>query len=637
METTPYTKAFKRGLHPGEVLTVSQWADKHRKLSDVASAEPGQWRTSRTPYLREVMDTLSIHNPVKEVVFMKGAQVGATEAGLNWIGYIIHHAPGPTLLVQPTDTLIKRIVKQRVDPLIRTSPVLYEKVKEKKHRDSGNTLTQKDFEGGTLIMAGANSAVGLRSAPIKYAFLDEVEGYPSDLDGEGDPVTLVRARQRTFAKRKLFMVSTPAVEAMSKIEPAFDASDQRFYEVPCPHCNTYQKLVFGNLKYEQTPGKQEVDEAQYVCNECGVLIDEHYKTDMLAKGKWVAKNPGAKVVGFHLNSLYSPLGWYSWAEIATDWIKAQKNKDLLKGFINTVLGETWKDRGDAPDYDRLYERRENYEINVVPKGAVFITGAVDVQADRIEIEIIGWGRRHVSWSIDYRVIMGDPKLDEVWDKLDEILVESWPHEGNSKVEMKIKKLGIDSGYLTQRVYAYVRKHNNPRVVALKGQETLAQTVGLPKAVDVNWKGEKVRRGLKLWKVGTNHGKSELYSWLKSNKAKEGELDPIGYCHYPEYGLDYFKMLTAEELVTKVIRGFHKSEWIKVRPRNEALDIRVYNRAVASMIGIDRFRDPQWIKLEKEIGAVHTKEEKEKLDKAEATMQPKKKKQKIKRRDSKYWG
>ncbi len=255
-------RAWGAGLTPDADLTVSEWADRHRMLSGRASAEPGRYRTARTPYMGEIMDRLSPGDPTQRIVFMKAAQVGATEAGNNWIGFAIHQAPGPMLAVQPTVELAKRNSRQRIDPLIDESPELRERVKPARSRDAGNTMLSKEFAGGILIMTGANSAVGLRSTPARYIFLDEVDAYPASADEEGDPVTLAEARSLTFAhRRKVLLVSTPTIRGLSRIEREYEASDQRRFFVPCPHCGAMQWLKFDWLRWQK--GRPET--AEYHC------------------------------------------------------------------------------------------------------------------------------------------------------------------------------------------------------------------------------------------------------------------------------------------------------------------------------------------------------------------------------------
>lgn len=586
-------------LRPDRLLSVSGWADENRFLSQTASGEPGPWRTERTPYLREIMDCLSPSNPAEKVVFMKGAQIGGTEAGNNWIGYIMHHAPGPMLAVQPTVEMAKRWSKQRVSSLIETTPALRELVKEARSRDSGNTIQSKEFPGGILIMTGANSAVGLRSMPVRYLFLDEVDAYEFDIDGEGDPVSLATQRTITFANRKVFLVSTPTIQGFSRIELEYEQSDRRRWFVPCPECGEYQVLDEKQLIWP----KDEPEKALYYCIHCGVAIPSYRKQWMNAQGEWRAEvdTPGL-AAGFHLSGLNSP--WLSWAQIAERKVSA-KDDAAMKVYVNTIEARTWTESGEAPEWQRLYDRREDYRIGYVPEGGLFLTAGVDVQKDRIEIEIVAWGRERESWSVDFRVLPGDPAKSEVWQALDAVLAEVFPHAGGTS--LSIIKLAIDTGYSTQEVYDWVRRQSPDRVIAIKGIERLGAAIGSPSHMDVTSQGKRKRRGLLVWPVGTSFCKSELYGCLRKDRAtdeqlEEGEGHPPGYCHFPKYGEEYFKQLTAERLVTtKDRRGFPHREWRKLRERNEALDCRVYARAAASCIGIDRFTDPVWEKLETALG------------------------------------
>jgi phage terminase large subunit GpA-like protein len=609
-------EAWLQGLKPDPLLSVSEWADRHRVLSQRAASEPGRWRTSRTPYLKEIMDELSPASKIERVVFMKGAQVGGTECGNNWIGYVIHQAPGPMMAVAPTVELAKRNSKQRIDPLLEESEALRGLVKERRSRDSGNTVLSKEFPGGLLVLTGANSAVGLRSMPARYLFLDEVDGYPGDVEGEGDPILLAERRASTFQRRKVFLVSTPKTKGLSRIEREFEVSDQRYYFVPCPECGEYQTLKFANLYWpESRPG-----EAMYRCEHCGSLIDEHRKTWMNERGEWRPTAEGAssgsqaRTAGFHLSSLYSPVGWYSWADAAEMFEAARENPDLMKGFVTTVLGEPFEEAHEAPEWRHLYDRREAYPIGAVPAGGLFLTAGVDVQKDRIELEVVAWGRGKESWSVDYLVLDGDTARPEVWGRLDEVLARDWPRNGGGT--MPIRVLCVDSGYATQDVYAWVRSHpqaswgpagaaaRQPRTaVAVKGRDRdTALILGVSKA-----DGGGRRRGLRVWTVGGPVAKGELYRWLKLDRPTDeefagGEGYPPGYCHFPQYGEEFFKQLTAERRVIRIKKGFPVASWEKdPARRNEALDCRVYARAAAAIHGLDRFQERQWKRLEAALG------------------------------------
>lgn len=605
-------KNWRAGLKPDPLLTVSEWADRYRVLSPKSAAEPGRWRTSRTPYLKEIMDNLSVASPVQRIVAMKGAQVGFTEAGNNMIGYVIHMAPGPMMAVSPTVEMAKRNSRQRIDPQLADVPELRKLVAPARSRDSGNTVLSKEFPGGVLVMTGANSAVGLRSMPARFLFMDEVDGYPGDVDGEGDPILLAERRSATFAqRRKLFLVSTPTLKSTSRIQREFNASDQRYYFVPCPECGHEQPLRFEQLRWEE--GKP--FEVRYCCEACGVLIEEYHKTQMLAKGRWQATaDSDGRTVGYHLSSLYSPVGWFSWSEAAQMYEAAQQSPELMKGFVNTVLGEAYEEEFEAPEWERLYERRESYALGIVPAGGLFVTAGVDVQRDRLECEVVAWGRNKESWSVDYRVLDGDTAQPRVWKKLNAVLNHDWPLASGGSLPIRV--MCVDSGYATQEVYGWVRDYpqavwggagaraSQPRtVVAIKGRDTETALILSVSKADTGGK----RRGLRVWNVSGPVAKVELYRWLKLARPTDeelvaGEQFSPGTCHFPQYGEEYFKQLSAEKRVIRLHKGFPKATWEKDPTRNnEALDCRVYARVAASIYGLDRFKELHWKRLEQALG------------------------------------
>ena len=606
-------KAWSDGLTPDPLLLVSEWADKYRVLPAKSSDEAGRWRTQRTPYLKEIMDSLSPSSPIEKVTFMKGAQVGGTETGNNLLGYIIHIAPGPTMAVSPTVEMAKRNSRQRIETLINDCPELRARIAPARSRDSGNTILSKDFHGGMLVLTGANSAVGLRSMSARYLFLDEIDGWPvGDLDGEGDPQFLVERRTATFRRRrKILLVSTPTVKSTSRILREFEASDQRYYFVPCPHCGVKQSLKFTQLHWTKGNYKS----VYYICEHCHEEIYEHHKTHMLLKGEWIATSEGNDTTrGYHLSSLYSPVGWYSWEDVASDYEKALLNPDLMKGFINTVLGEAYEDEYDAPEWERLYERRDHYPLGIVPSGGLFLTAGVDVQRDRIECEIVAWGRDKISWSVDYHVLDGDTAQQKTWNKLDKLLAKDWPTQTGATLPIRV--MCVDSGFATQDVYSWVRQHPQPvwgavgarasqprTAVAIKGRDNdTALIFGVSKA-DTGGK----RKGLRVWGVSGPVAKTELYRWLKlprltDEQRKKNEKPPHGSCFYPQYGEEYFKQLTAEKKIIKIVKGYPKAVWEKDPTRNnEALDCRVYARAAATIYGLDRFKEIHWRRMEKALG------------------------------------
>jgi phage terminase large subunit GpA-like protein len=589
-------RALIAGLTPDPLLLVSEWADQFRVLSSRASSEPGPWRTSRTPYLEAVMQSLSRSDPVQEVCVVAGAQLGKTECGVNWIGATIDSSPGPMLCVQPTVELAKRFSRQRVSPLIEETERLKAKVRPARERDSGNTVLSKEYPGGILMITGANSAAGLRSMPIRDLFMDEIDAYPGDVDGEGDPVDLATARTRTFARKKVLLTSTPTLASRSRIWSIWEQSDQRVFQVGCPDCGHRQVIEWGRIHYDP---KDLRAGATLACEGCGVLIEERHKPRMLAGGRWVALNPGARIHGYHINSLYSPLGWFGWADAAEQYEKAKNDEQRMRVFTNTVLALPWQEQGEAPDWEALYRRREPYQRGVVPRGGLVLTAAADIQRDRIELEVVAWGPGMESWSIDYIVLAGDTSTIQTdpmkpcpWRGLTAELQRVYKHEGGA--EMSISRFAVDSGDQTQVVYSWARSQSDPRVMVVKGRGSLTSPVGIPTKQDVTYQGRKAKHSIKLWPVGVDGLKTELYGWLRQDPPlNAGDPMPLGWCHFPEFGEEHFQGLTAEELRQSLHRGFPVYRWEKIRPRNEQLDCRIYNRAAATTLGIDRWPDEEW--------------------------------------------
>ena len=591
-----YRRAAKAGARPDPDLTVSEWADKHRFLTTRSSPEPGQWRTDRTPFLKDIMDDLSPRSKCHTVIFMKGSQIGGTECGNNWIGFTIHLAPGPMLAVQPTTDMAKRNSKQRIGPLIDESDVLRGLVREARSRDSGNTVLAKEYPGGILVMTGANSAKGLRSMSARYLFLDEVDGYPGDVDGEGEPCDLAMARTSNYAQRKkIFIVSTPVLSGKSRIERFYNESDMRQWWMPCPFCACSQVLRFEQLRWP----KHNPDAAHYMCEGCGRSIPNHAKNWMLPRGGWKPQQVGGddRVHGYHLSSLNSPVGWLSWGQIAKKYEEAGTDREKLQVFQNTILGQPWTDVGEVPDTDRLYERRETYDIGRVPHGGLLLVAGVDVQLKRLEVEIVAYGRQRISWSVDYRVFDGDTTQPKVWDDLAKILDEDFETEYGGRV--RVTKMAVDSGFNTMAVYDFVRKMSAQRVMAVKGDSRVSSLIGTPSMIEVGPYG-RLKYGIRLWPINSSIAKEELYRWLRSSvpDREAGEPWPTGFCHFPQYSKEYFEQLTAEQLVTKTHGGLRRTVWEKRRDRNEALDCRIYARAAAASLRFESWSAARWDEIEK---------------------------------------
>lgn len=592
---TIYTEAFNAGLRPDPDLTVTEWADSYRMLPKKSSSEPGKYRSSRTPYVREIMDALSPSSRVQEICAMKGTQLGFTEIGNNWFGFVADASPGPVMMVFPTCELAKDHSKQKLQPTIQETPRLKNKVKEHRTRDSGNTIQTKEFPGGILFLSGSNSGAFFRSKSIKYLFLDDIDGFEHDVGGEGDPAELAKRRTDTYGNRKkIFEVSTPTIKGVSRIERSFLESDQRFYHVPCPHCGHYQRLLWGGpgadfgIKFTRDEHGKVVD-VWYECAACHGQIDEHNKTDMLEKGRWIPTYPERQKRGYQISSLYSPLGWVSWLQIVKEFLEAKTFKERLKVWTNTRLGEVFEEKGDQYDWVLLKNRCEAYSILTVPEGGLFLTAGIDVQDNRLAVVIRAWGRGEESWLIFWGEIYGDPEQPQVWADTDQLLNRTFEHDNGNM--LRIVSAAIDSGgHHTQAVYNFARQRS-PKVMAIKGSNFRGRPIiGHPKPVDVTWRGQKIAHGVQLWSIGTDTAKSTIHSRLKISEPGPG-------CFHFPFGIedDYFIQLTSEKLVTRYVKGFPRMEWVLTGPRNEALDCEVYAYAAALRAGLPMMN---WASLEK---------------------------------------
>lgn len=599
-QLSPTAESYLSGLKADPELSVSEWSDQFRFLSSKSSSEPGPWRTSRLPYAYTVMDALSVADPCREVIVMKGAQLGFTEIGNCWLGYIMACVPAPVLAVQPDLKLARNFSRQRIDTLIETSPALRNLVSESKSRDSANTIFSKDFPGGMLVIGGSNSAAGLRSMPIRYLFLDEIDGYAKNVENEGSPIKLAEARTRTYQnKKKIYKISTPTVEGASAIADQFERSSKERYYVPCPHCTHPQILLWEQIKYDP---EAITDTVHYECVECRGKIYEHHKTEMLKKGTWIADNPDEIYVrGFHISSLYSPVGFMSWAQCAEDYEEARKDPTLMQSFVNTTLGLCYRETGETPDYQRLYERREDYRPGMLPLGATILCAGIDVQKDRLELALVAYGKNKERWLVDYKVFLGDIEQDACWDDCQDYLDGDFPIEG-SPLTTKIPAFAIDSGFANLRVSAFAKRFNRNRCYMIKGVNDGAVFIGSARQGEVKLNNKKVKTGLRVWNIVVSMAKDELYRQLMLPAPADGQPHLPGYFHFHRFvSQDWFKGLCSEELRTKVIKGFTTYYYEKVVKRNEPLDTVVYSRASFAIMGGDRWKDSKWLQLEEDLG------------------------------------
>ncbi len=601
-----YGEAFAAGLRPAPNLLIGQWADQYRELSKISSSEDGRYRTARTPFLAEIMECLSPASPVRKVVFRKPAQIGGTEVGNNWCGYVVDCVGGAMLIVQPTVEMAKRWSRQRLAPMLRDTEKLAGKVRDARSRDSGNTMLSKEFDGGILIITGANSAIGLRSMPAAWLFFDEVDAYPDNVDDEGHPIELAERRATTFPFSKVFEASTPKVRHASRIDADFEASDQAYYYVPCPECGGFQTLDDDRLLYDERSPELCTEIA---CVHCGSPIPEGKKTAFLEAGQWWRRLDGenwgprppdpVRAAGFHLNGLYSPIGWLSWGEIAVEREAAKSDESRQRTYTNTILGLSYEEQSDAPDWEKLYQQRETYQQGTVPSGAYLLTAGVDIQRNRIEIAWYGWGPGFEGWCVDHDVLEGDTAHDDVWDLLTTAAGRRFPHvDGGQALPADV--VLVDMQYASEAVKQWVTARKEPRRIraiqgidawgspAIAGRSETDLTIGT---------GKKIRNGFAFWKVAVSSVKLELYRRLR-REFPDDRVPPYGgpWMHYPQMAEEWFKQLTAERLARKAgrnVRQRSRLEWTTTRDRNEALDLTVYNMAGAYMLKVDQFDDRVW--------------------------------------------
>lgn len=608
--TISYASVYAQSLCPPPVMSMDTWADNHRRLPAKASPEPGKWRTDRVPFMREIMQALSSDSSIEDVALMKGTQISGTELGLNLIFYTVDHDPTSIMAMLPTLKLAQRFSNIRLQPAIDIMPSLVEKFADKRSRDSGNTMLEKNFDGGVLILVGSESSSDLRSVPIGLLVMDEVDEYPMDVEKQGDPEQLAVKRTQNYkGRRKIYRNSTPTLEGSSRINKSFLRGDQRHYYVACPHCGEKQRLEWKNVRWNKSlPLDKQPASVYYACKHNGCSIEEHHKTKMLASGEWRAHNPEAPAHrrSYHINSLYSPLGWYSWEDAVQDWLDAQGDIELLKTFTNTVLAECWKESVNDVSAKMLQAKAENYPRGVIPKGGLKLVASVDVQQDRLEAYVYAVGRGEEMWFVDYEVFFGDPGMpckksktdpESPWDELDDWLLKPWPHALGAMVSLD--GYAVDTGYLAHDVYNYVRSHKKHKAIAIKGAQQLsAPVIGRPKKMDINHAGRIIKQGVELYSVGTQVTKTLIY-----NRYQREEAAGPGTIHFPDWlPFDIFEQLTAEKLNRSYKNGYAIYEWHKVSSatRNEATDCTVYCVAIIQKLGLHRYSAARWDEIEQSL-------------------------------------
>jgi phage terminase large subunit GpA-like protein len=575
-----FFSALNKTLKPRPRLTGSEWSDQYRFVAPGTSPEPGKWRTSRVPYMKEPLDMATSHS-VEKVVIMAASQVAKSELLMNVMGYYIDQEPSSIMMIQPTVENAEAFSKERIDPTIQASPVLKEKMsvtvsdEKGRSRKSSSTIRMKHFTGGYLAMVGSNSPSGLASRPIRVLLCDEIDRYGSTQ--EGDPLKLAVQRTQNFTNRKIVFVSTPTTEQREggpTIYEEFMKSDQRGYFVTCPHCGKQFEMVWGNVHWSNDEqGYLDENSIRMECPHCNQKVRGNGKPDpyLLESGVWIPKNPEAKTIGYHLTSLCSP--WVELRDLVEEWVDANHKKDKkgLQEFINLKLGEPWhEDEADLNLWEKLSERREFYPNTGLPKEILMLTCGVDVQHDRLEATVFGWAKDYECYGIKHIIIPGDPKLSEVWSALDVALLEKFELEDNRELNISCTFIDSGDGTLTDRVYQYTKPRERSRVFSIKGSATLGRAI-------VDRPTSNNRYKAHLFVLGVDAGKR-----LVMQRLAIQDIGP-GFVHFPRgrdngFTEEYFKQLTAEVFFRKYEKSKITEGWKKIRERNEALDCCVYATA-----------------------------------------------------------
>jgi phage terminase large subunit GpA-like protein len=584
---------------PPPRISLSEWAERECVLSSEDSAEPGRYRVARAPYQRGMQDAI-LDPLVEEVVFFTSAQVGKTQVEKNLLAYFMAEDPCAILFVLPGLDAVKRFSEQRLAPMVRDTPCLRALVSDKSNK-VGAGSSRKLFPGGVLFLVTANSPTALASMPARVVFTDEEDRFEASSGDEGNPVQLAAKRQTTFWNRKRIRSSTTTIKGLSSIEAAYEASNKQKFFVPCPHCSAFQVLQWKRLIYPKDEPAA-IDNVHYACEECGAAIAEFEKSRMLARGEWRAERPEiSTVAGFWINELYSP--FVKWHEMAAAWRKAldSHKSSELQTFVNLSLAESWEEAGEVLDGNELMRRREDYPPPALPDGVTVVTAGIDAQADRLEVEVVGWGKGEESWSIkrlrfegDTAVLNGRKSNDgtyipTAWEKLEEFLTKTQFLHARG-VRLEIAAALVDSGYRASEVYAFTKtmQEKGLRVYACKGIS------GFGKAPLQKFNRNNRQRA-RLYPVGVDVIKKTVHDRLKIATAGGG------YMHFSksENDADYFAELTAEQLKHKYAHGFPVRFWEK-KPgaRNESLDCRVY--AYAAFLSLSEKPEKMLERLREEL-------------------------------------
>lgn len=589
--------AMSRAAAPRRPMRVSDWAAANRVLSSKASNEPGRWRNDRNPLLVEPMDCFSARSPVREVVCRFPIQFGKSELECNVLGYTIDEVGGPVMVCLPGQVSLDKWIDQKLNPLIEETPAVRRRLSSTASRDAANRRTFKEFEGGQLYLEHAGNPARLKSTSVRTTIVDEFSSFASACRSGDDPDQMLDGRNSAFpATYKRLKVGTPEIRGICRIDALYAKSDQRQWYMPCPDCGHRQPFEWSGLHW--TP---DASACWYVCRECGVVIEEHQKDAMIDAGGWVAENPGADIRGYAANGLYYKIGrGPRWLQLVREWVDAQNDQAKLKTFINDRLAEAWEDPAmRAVKHNVIADRVEPLPLKPVPNWVLAVTAGIDTHDDRLPVQLVGWGRGLVCWPIDYVELPGDPAEDDVWLALTELL--SHPIERADGRLLRVEASAQDAGgHRTEAVKAFARRRLLRRHIAIFGAKpNNAPVLSKGSFVDINWRGQLDKRGIKIHHVGTVGIKHMLYGRLSADADKPAEQRQVRFSE--ELPPEYFGGLVSETYNPA------KNRFDKRRgaPRNEPLDTWVYAYAATHHpeLRLHRLTRAEWDQREQRLATL----------------------------------
>lgn len=579
----------KQILSPREKLTLSEWSERFLHVPKGLSHYSGPWKNSMVPHLVEPMNAIT--DPSIHTVSVNGpAQIAKTSLFLAAIGYFMHWIPAPILLAMPTDALVESFCKERLNPTIRESPVLSELMDIDAKRESANKLNEKIFPGGSLYVGSGSTATTFVQRARRLVIGDDLDQLAVTVKNQGDPVTLLKKRTETFPNRKHLFGSSPTDEN-SHIVRLWRQGDRRIAKLPCPECGEFQPIAYERFEYEHEGGYVLEGSVFYPCVKCSFKIPESKADFMRAGIKYEAQRPCKGHASFWISGGSFEAGWKPWRDILQEGLEAKDNQESLRAYYNTTLARVWENRREVPPWEIMAAREKNFDRGKIPMEASVLTLGCDVQHDRLEVLLCGWGKNRHRYVIEHFIFGGDPGNESTWAPLKNLIRQSWP------APLLSTAIDCGDGNTSPHVYRFVREMASDRVIAVKGSSRYMETyIDTARHLDLRLDGKRESSGVKVWLSGTGFIKSELYS---AYRLEASDPPPKGFIFFANgFPEEFYKQAVSETLSAQRIAGSIRHRWVKIRERNEVLDLLVLTTAAAASRGWHTWTDQEWDRLDR---------------------------------------